>query len=78
MGLVLTQPLLSEYTKRVCVFASANVGTSGGYPVYEDRDTFYTALAAFTDDEDNVRFVSNIVYDDDGQIEASASRTDAE
>lgn len=52
---------------------SANVGTSGGYPVYEDRDTFYTALTAFTDDADNVRFVSNIVYDDDGEIEISRS-----
>ncbi|CAM9351148.1 unnamed protein product, partial [Laminaria digitata] len=52
---------------------SANVGTSGGYPVYDDRDTFYTALAAFTADEDNARFVSDIVYNDDGDIEASPS-----
>lgn len=76
MGLDL-QLLLSAFTC-VYVFASGNVGTSGGYPVYEDRDTFYTALAAFTEDEDNVRFVSNIVYNDDGEIEASASRTGAD
>ena len=54
------------------IATSTNVGTSGGYPVYDDRDTFYTALAAFTADEDNVRFVSDIVYNDDGLIEASA------
>lgn len=55
------------------VATSTNVGTSGGYPVYVDRDTFYTALAAFTADEDNVRFLSDIVYNDDGRIEASSS-----
>ena len=56
-----------------CMFtaASANVGTSGRHSVYEDRETFYPALAAFTEDEDNVRFLSDIVYNDDGEIEAS-------
>lgn len=54
----------------VCI--SANVGTSGGYQVYDDRDTFYAALVNFTEDEANVRFASNIVYNDDGEIEASS------
>lgn len=47
------------------------MGTSGGYPVYEDRDTFYTALADFVVDGDNTRFQDDIVYKDDGEIEAS-------
>ncbi|CBN79522.1 similar to Patched domain-containing protein 3 [Ectocarpus siliculosus] len=50
---------------------STNVGTSGGYPVYEDRDTFYTALAEFTQDGDNSRFLSDFVYKTDGTIEIS-------
>lgn len=50
---------------------SANVGTSGGHAVYDDRDTFYPALAEFTEEGDNVRFLSDIVYADDGEIEIS-------
>lgn len=49
---------------------SANVGTSSGHSVYEDRDTFYTALTAFLEEEDNTRFVSDIVYNDNGEIKA--------
>lgn len=45
------------------------MGTLGDYYVYEDRDTFYTALANFTADGDNGRFVSDIIYNDDGQIQ---------
>lgn len=41
--------------------------------MYADRDTFYSALAAFTADEANVRFVPDIVYNDDGEIQASAN-----
>ncbi|CBJ26527.1 conserved unknown protein [Ectocarpus siliculosus] len=52
---------------------SANVGTSGGYPVYDDRDTFYTALSAFLEDEDNARFLEDVVFDDDGLIKISRS-----
>ena len=56
------------------VATSTNVGTSGVNPVYDDRNTFYTALAAFVADEDNMDFASDIVYNDDGKIEASAVR----
>ncbi|CAM9506157.1 unnamed protein product [Ectocarpus sp. 12 AP-2014] len=52
---------------------SANVGTSGGYPVYDDRDTFYTALSAFLEDEDNARFVPDVIFDDEGLIKISRS-----
>ena len=54
----------------VILIISANVGTSGGYPVYEDRDTFYTALAEFTVDGDNERFQSDLAYNADGETEA--------
>lgn len=49
------------------------MGTSGGYPVYNDRGTFYTALTEFTADGANARFQSDIVYTDDGEIEASSA-----
>ncbi|CBJ26534.1 conserved unknown protein [Ectocarpus siliculosus] len=52
---------------------SANIGTSGGYPVYDDRDTFYTALSAFLADEDNARFLADVVFDDEGIIKISRS-----
>ncbi|CAM9737467.1 unnamed protein product [Ectocarpus sp. 13 AM-2016] len=52
---------------------SANVGTSAGYPVYDDRDTFYTALSAFLEDEDNARFLADVVFDDEGLIKKSRS-----
>eukprot|EP00904_Undaria_pinnatifida_P008217 jgi/Undpi1/4525/HiC_scaffold_18.g07879.m1 len=52
----------------------SNVGTLGDYYVYEDRDTFYTALANFTADGENGRFVSDIIYNDDGRIQISRSR----
>ncbi|CAM9850692.1 unnamed protein product, partial [Ectocarpus sp. 12 AP-2014] len=52
---------------------SANVGTSGGYPVYDDRDTFYTALSAFLADEDNARFLEDVVFDDEGLIKICRS-----
>lgn len=38
--------------------------------MYEDRDTFYTALTAFLEDKNNTRFVSEIVYNDNGEIKA--------
>eukprot|EP00903_Cladosiphon_okamuranus_P015713 g14505.t1 len=47
---------------------SANVGTSGGYPVYDDPATFYTALSEFTEDGENARFLSDLVFNDDGTI----------
>lgn len=50
---------------------SLYAGTVRDYPVYEDRDTFYAALAAFTDDGDNARFASDIRYNDDGEIGVS-------
>ncbi|CAM9122089.1 unnamed protein product, partial [Laminaria digitata] len=53
---------------------SANVSTSGGYPVYDDRDTFYAALAKFTADEDNHRFLSDIEYNDEREIAISRSK----
>ncbi|CAN0345752.1 unnamed protein product, partial [Ectocarpus sp. 8 AP-2014] len=52
---------------------SANIGTSGGYPVYDDRDTFYTALSVFLADEDNARFLADVVFDDKGIIKISRS-----
>eukprot|EP00904_Undaria_pinnatifida_P008203 jgi/Undpi1/4512/HiC_scaffold_18.g07866.m1 len=52
---------------------STNVGTSGGYAVYDGRDTFYSALAEFIGDGDNVRFLADIAYMDDGTIEISRS-----
>eukprot|EP00904_Undaria_pinnatifida_P008206 jgi/Undpi1/4515/HiC_scaffold_18.g07869.m1 len=51
---------------------SVNVRTSGAYLVYSDPTTFYPALTNFTHDEDNVRFLADIVFNDDGEIEASA------
>ncbi|CAN0119730.1 unnamed protein product, partial [Pylaiella littoralis] len=59
-----------DWTANSTVY-SANLGTSGGYPVYEDRATFYTALSQFTQDGDNARFESDLVYDTGGNIEAS-------
>lgn len=52
---------------------SANVGTSGGYPVYQDRATFYEALSVFTAEEANSRFLRDIVYstEDSSVIEVS-------
>eukprot|EP00903_Cladosiphon_okamuranus_P022061 g20288.t1 len=47
---------------------SANVGASGGYPVYDDQATFYTALSEFTEDGENARFLSDLVFNDDGTI----------
>lgn len=44
------------------------MGTSTGYAVYDDRATFYSALAAFLEDGDNSRFVSDIVYTDNEDI----------
>lgn len=56
---------------------SANVGTSGGYPVYQDRATFYEALSVFTAEEANSRFLRDIVYstEDSSVIEISRSLT---
>ena len=45
------------------------MGTSGGYSVYDGRDTFYSALAEFIGDRDNVRLLADIAYMDDGTIE---------
>lgn len=53
-------------------YFSANVDTSGKYPVYNDRGTFYTALMEFTEDGDNARFLSDISFNDDGEIEVRA------
>lgn len=52
-------------------FIRTDVTTYGGFPVYDDRDTFYPALHNFTQDGQNVRFLADIVYNDDGEIEAS-------
>lgn len=72
----LRHPLIFQSSFTRCVIdafgfdLSANVGTREGFQVYEDRDTFYTALQAFTQDGENIRFLSNIFYDGDGKIEA--------
>lgn len=41
----------------------------GNYSVYMDGDSFYEALANFTQDKENLRFLSDIVYADDDTIE---------
>lgn len=48
-----------------------------GYYVYADQDTFYEALANFTKEGENSRFLSDIVYADDNTIEVPDSGTDA-
>ena len=40
------------------------MGISGGYSVYKDPDTFYTALADFLGDDSNARFESDVVYEE--------------
>ncbi|CAM9765761.1 unnamed protein product, partial [Scytosiphon promiscuus] len=50
---------------------SSNVGAFEDYPVYDDRNTFYPAMAEFTQDGDNARFGSEFVYKADGTIEIS-------
>lgn len=57
------------------VAASTHVGTSGGFPVYDDPDTFYTALSEFTQDGANSRFASGIIYETDGTIAVSKKDT---
>ncbi|CAN0269125.1 unnamed protein product, partial [Ascophyllum nodosum] len=52
---------------------SINLGTSGGYQVYEDRDTFYPAVGDFLEDGDNQRFQDDIVFKSDGSVEISRS-----
>eukprot|EP00752_Nemacystus_decipiens_P004731 g4312.t1 len=52
---------------------SANVGTSGGYQVYDDPATFYTALSEFTEDGVNARFLADVIFDDDGTIKICRS-----
>lgn len=39
--------------------------------MYEDPDSFYEALNDFLDDSSNVRFESEIIFDDDGLIKVS-------
>eukprot|EP00752_Nemacystus_decipiens_P008590 g7670.t1 len=52
---------------------STNVGMSGDYMVYNDRATFYSAVAEFVVDGDNARFESDVVFNDDGTILISRS-----
>ena len=37
--------------------------------MYDGRDTFYSGLAEFMAEGDNVRFLADIAYLDDGTIE---------
>ncbi|CAM9459613.1 unnamed protein product, partial [Scytosiphon promiscuus] len=53
---------------------SANVGMSDGYPVYDDPDTFYTALSEFMEEDDSATYLSDVIFNDEGTIEIS--RTD--
>lgn len=50
---------------------STHVSASGGFPVYDDPNTFYAALSEFTQDGDNSRFESDIIYEEDGTIAVS-------
>lgn len=51
---------------------SSNVGTSSaGFSVYEDRQTFASALRDFFQDESNERFLSDIVAKDENTIGVS-------
>lgn len=61
----------------VCCARSTNVGTSGGYPVYNDAGTFYTALSDFTEDAANAQFLPDIIFNDDGTIKVSVQRVPA-
>lgn len=62
--------LLSRHARVLCI-SSANVGTSGGFPVYDDAATFYTALSDFTAEGVNARFLTDIVFNDDGTIKVN-------
>lgn len=56
-----------------CRRHSASVSVSGGYPVYDDPNTFYVALMDFFDDDSGVRFESELVYNDYGLIKVLRS-----
>lgn len=36
--------------------------------MYDDRETFYAAVAEFVEDGDNARFDADVVFNDDGTI----------
>ncbi|CAM9475163.1 unnamed protein product [Discosporangium mesarthrocarpum] len=48
---------------------SANVDMLGGYPVYTDAASFYTALSEFEVDRQNLRFANDIAREEDSTIE---------
>lgn len=57
------------YLAPLFVFISNNFGTVGDFYESARRDTFYQALTKFTQDGENVRFLSNLVFAEDGTIE---------
>lgn len=42
------------------------MGIVGQYVVYSDDETFYEALAVFTEDEESSAYLNDIVYATDG------------
>ena len=53
---------------------NGSVSTSGSFLVYEQPDTFYTALADFLDDDKYALFKSSIIHDDGGLIKVRKMR----
>lgn len=43
--------------------------------MYEDRATFYTALSEFVEDGENARFLSDVVFNEDGTILVSHDKS---
>lgn len=65
-------PLVNPlYLVPFSVFISNNVGMVETFYVYAHRDTFYEALAKFTRDGENARFLSDLVFAEDGTIEVT-------
>ena len=46
-----------------------NIGSVYGFKVYNDRSTFYSALAAFTSDGDSAAYLADLSFSESGEIE---------
>lgn len=54
---------------------SVNVATSGGYTVYVDPNTFYTALSEFMEEDENAGYLSDVIFSEDGTIKVNMHPT---